>query len=667
MQFLFPGFLFAAFVIAVPIIIHLFNFRRYKKVFFTNVAFLRSIQQTSNSKKKIQQWLVLICRCLAILALVFAFAQPFIESKGKVIQGTNYVFIYLDNSFSMGGLSAGNNLLEKAKETAHQIISGFGPDDKFQIITNNLEGAQQQWLNKEEAYAIVDEKIISPQFKTFSQVFKGMQQNFKIAGQGKYNAYFISDFQKNAADLARLKDSSIQCNLVPLLSSDLSNTYVDTAYFKDQVASPGIANQLIFRINNDGTELTTVKPVLKFNGNNKPLSIKKINAKSSLTDTVPILSTQAGFQSAEIIINDSPITFDDNYFIAWNEVSKVNVLIINDGSGNKYLNTALQTSRLFNVTNEELSRVNFGKFTDYQLIILNEIRSTSSGLISELTKAMNGGTNLVIFPNGKSLSAISQLSAAFDLGVSSTQSFETKQAYSINTRDYIFQNVFEGKTQQLKLPVTKSNFPIRTKTTKGAVSLLSYRDGSAFLVRYPRYSAQIFLCASQLDINTSDFVRNGEVIVPFLFKAAFNANNQQKLAFTIGQNESFEINNSGGGQDAVLKFTGPQTFIPEQIKKGQRTVINTGKETILPGIYQLEKGGKYAFNYSRKESKMDFLDLAKIKSFESDHVTVITPSAQANLASVVQEGDTGISLWKYFLISALVFLFLEIAFLRWFK
>ncbi|HQW70666.1 MAG: BatA domain-containing protein [Saprospiraceae bacterium] len=667
MQFLFPAFLTAAFVIAIPIIIHLFNFRRYKKVFFTNVAFLRSIQQTSNSRKKVQQWLVLACRCLALIALVMAFAQPFFETKGKVKQGTNYSFIYLDNSFSMGASTSEDNLLEKAKETAHQIVSGFGADDKFQIITNNLEGGQQQWLNKEEANAVIDEKVISPQFKTFSQIFKTIQQNFKISGQGKYNAFFLSDFQVNAADLAKLKDTSIQCSLVPLTTSNISNSYIDSAYFKDQVSSPGIANQLIYKIKNDGDKVTTIKPVLKFNGNNRPLAIHKLAARSSITDTVPVLTTQSGYQTAELLINDAPITFDDNYFIAWNEISKVNVLIINDGVSNKYLNTALETSKLFNVTNEELSRVNFGRFNDYQLIILNEINSTTSGLTGELTKAMDAGTNVAIFPSIRNGQVIAQLSSAFNLGASGTVVSSNKQVFTINSKDYIFQNVFEGKTQQLKLPVTKAGFNIQTKATKGAISLLTYRDGSAFLVRYPRFSGQVFLCASPLDVDYSDFVKNGEVIVPFLFKAAFNNSSQQKLSFTIGKNESFEINVEAASSDGVLKFNGTQTFIPEQIKKGKKTIINTGRETILPGIYQLEKSGKFAFNYDRKESQMEFMSLEKIKSYENDNLKVITPSAQANLASVVQEGDTGLSLWKYFLLTALLFLLLEILLIRFYK
>lgn len=74
MKFLFPAFLIASLAIAIPIIIHLFNFRRYKKIHFTNVAFLKAIQQSSNSRKKINKWLVLLLRCLAVLAIVFAFA-----------------------------------------------------------------------------------------------------------------------------------------------------------------------------------------------------------------------------------------------------------------------------------------------------------------------------------------------------------------------------------------------------------------------------------------------------------------------------------------------------------------------------------------------------------------------------------------------------------------
>jgi len=663
MHFLFPTFLIASLAIAIPILIHLFNFRRYKKVFFSNVAFLRSIQQASNSRRKINRWLVLAARCLAVLALVFAFAQPYFETNGKVQQGTNYSVIYLDNSFSMGNKASDGNLLEQGKETARQIVNGFGPDDKFQVITNDNEGFRQSWMNKDEAITSIDERIISPQFKSMSMIFRAMQQGFKLTGSGKHNAYFISDFQKDASDLAAIRDTGIMVNLVPVSSTSMANVYIDTVYFKDQVSVPGVADRLIYKIKNDGSAFNTVKPVLKFNGSAKPLPIVELAGGKGYVDTVSVLTTKSGFQSAELVINDAPITFDDNYFLTWNAVGKIRVLVINDGNQNRYLSSALQASGLFEVTDEEITRVNYSRLGDYSLIIINEVKNVTSGLLDELTKALAGGANLAIFPGIQSQTAINQLSSTFSLGTSGQMNIATQQVSSIDTKDYVFANVFEGRTNQLKLPVSQRNIDINVRSSKGAIPLLSYRSGKAFLVRYPRNGGQIFLCAAPLDPEYSDFVKNGEVLVPFLFKAGFS-NIRKQLAFTIGRNESFEVNQTKEGQDAVMKFTGPQTFIPEQLRKGRKTLINTGKESILPGIYSLENAGLYAFNYDRKESRMDFLTQEQLKSYESDHIKVWDQRAQANLASIIREEDTGLSLWRYLLVAALLLLLAETALLR---
>lgn len=663
MQFLFPTFLIASLVIAIPILIHLFNFRRYKKVYFTNVAFLKSIQQASNSRRKINQWLILACRCLALIALVLAFAQPFFETKGKVVQGTNYSIIYIDNSFSMGSKATDHNLLETGKDIAHSVINGFGPDDKFMVVSNDNSNFSSDWMNKEEALSAIDEKTISPQSRSLSSIFKGMQQSFKLAGQGKFNAYFISDFQKDFSNIPSLNDTAIQVNLIPVTASSVANVYIDTVYFKNQISQPGIANKLVYKIVNDAPYANKVKPVLKYHGNNKPLPVVKIEAGKTLVDTVPILSSGGEYQSAELLINDNPITFDNNYFIAWKDAVKANVLIINENNTNRYLEAAMSSSGLFSVTNVEVSKVNYSSLSQFPLIILNEVKSLSSGLISELNKSLSEGNNLVVFPGLHSGNAIKQLSGAFNLGTDGNFYNQVSQVQTINNKDDIFQNVFEGRTSSLKLPVTQSSLRILTKVARGAVSLLSYRDGYPFLVKYPRGNGKIFLCAAPLDPTYSDFVKNGEVLVPFLFKSGFN-NLSKQLAFIIGRSQSFEILRNARGQDVVVKFTGPQTFIPEQIQRNKKSIIQVGKENILPGIYSLENYGKYAFNYDRRESRMEFLDEQQLKSFESPHIKVWDSQTQTNLASLIQEKDSGLALWKYLLIAALIFLLGETYFIR---
>ena len=70
MQFVNPLFLIALSALAIPILIHLFNFRKYKKVYFTNVHFLQEIQQETKKQSQLRQLLILLARLLAIAALV---------------------------------------------------------------------------------------------------------------------------------------------------------------------------------------------------------------------------------------------------------------------------------------------------------------------------------------------------------------------------------------------------------------------------------------------------------------------------------------------------------------------------------------------------------------------------------------------------------------------
>ncbi|MDX5321532.1 MAG: BatA domain-containing protein, partial [Bacteroidota bacterium] len=78
MKFVNPQFLWAFGVLAIPIIIHLFNFRRFKKVIFPNLRFLKEVQLKNKNKRELRKYLVLASRLLALSFLVLAFAGPFI-------------------------------------------------------------------------------------------------------------------------------------------------------------------------------------------------------------------------------------------------------------------------------------------------------------------------------------------------------------------------------------------------------------------------------------------------------------------------------------------------------------------------------------------------------------------------------------------------------------
>jgi Na+/H+ antiporter NhaD/arsenite permease-like protein len=91
MGFLYPNFLWALFAILIPVIIHLFYFKRFKKVYFSNTKFLKEIKEETTNKNKIKNLLVLLSRILAIVFLVLAFAQPYFPIGHKLKKGSKGV------------------------------------------------------------------------------------------------------------------------------------------------------------------------------------------------------------------------------------------------------------------------------------------------------------------------------------------------------------------------------------------------------------------------------------------------------------------------------------------------------------------------------------------------------------------------------------------------
>jgi Na+/H+ antiporter NhaD/arsenite permease-like protein len=107
MQFLYPLFLTALAALAIPVIIHLFYFRRFKKVYFTNVRFLKNVKEETSARRKVRDLLVLLARMFALAFLVLGFAQPFIGGDDEVQVGNQSISIFIDNSFSMGAFEPG--------------------------------------------------------------------------------------------------------------------------------------------------------------------------------------------------------------------------------------------------------------------------------------------------------------------------------------------------------------------------------------------------------------------------------------------------------------------------------------------------------------------------------------------------------------------------------
>lgn len=676
MSFVYPWFLWALLAIAIPIIIHLFHFRRFKTVYFTNVRFLKEVKEQTSARSKLKHLLVLLSRILAVAFLVFAFAMPYIPSKGgNVKSGSRDVSIFFDNSFSMAAESEDVRLLEKARKRVEEIVSAYSVDDRIQILTADFEGRDQRLLSKEDALTRINEVSITYNVQSLSKVLSRQKTALATGKNKNKEIYMVSDFQKNITDLSLYQDTTYNLNLVPLQSVQNQNIAIDSAWFLSPVQSLNQPNPLVVKIRNyTDQSISNISMSLSLDNQTRPLGTLTIPAQTSIIDTIDVPVLRTGWHEAKLTIKDYPIEFDNDYHFTFNVDEQVDILQIYNGAPNRFVEATFANNDYFKATAQDVGRLNYAEFAKYDLVILDELPSIPSGLISELYNYAKNGGNVVVFPHYEAdLETYNQLTRQFNANnYGSIDKRERKVAF-INFEEFIFNDVFEERLNNLKLPTTQANYKIAKRASAGEEVILRYRDGGSFVGKYTTDRGHLFLCAAPLGIDYSDFVKNGEIFVPMLYKMALSATSEAKVSYTIGQDEILETDNNASASELVYKIKSNQgEFIPEQRPMGSRVILGMNNQIRSAGVYNLYLNeetilDKFAFNYDRKESQLTFYTQDDLANIVGDQVAIIEGNNAHDFTEIITTQSKGTPLWKWCLVIALIALALETALLRFWK
>lgn len=671
MQFLYPGFLWGLLALAIPVIIHLFYFRRFKRIYFTNVKFLKEIKEETSSRNKLKNLLILAMRLAAVACLVFAFAQPFIPTGENVKLGEKAVSIYIDNSFSMAAEKENIPLLDLAKERAVKIVNAYGEETRFQILTADFEGRHQRLVNKEEALSMIEEIEISPAVQKLSKVINRQKQVLK----GDHHIVFIlSDFQKSITDIGHWTDSLTELNLLPIQHSIAKNVSIDSAWFAAPVPILGEANKLVVKYTNHADEdVEEMNATLFKDGQEKPTGMLSIAARSSITDTIPLNILKVGIHEATLRIKDFPVQFDDSLYLSFLVKEKVRVLAINESAPDRYLQALFGGIQYFQFDNQEVARTQYQVFKDYDLILLNSVRSLSSGLIDELYKFMESGGKVLMLPGRDSdVTSYNALLSRAKARTLQTWSAQEKKVSTLNTQDFVFSDVFSSVSGNLRLPTTKAGFSFSQASSSGSLSILAYRDGSPFLYRNALGEGQLYVCASNLSTENNDLASLAEIFVPMLYRMALVKSDGGHLGYFIGKDNLVEIENQKVSGESVYRLKGASEFIPSQQGFGKKLVLDVKNQVMRAGFYDVVLGERIqerlAFNYDRQESDLSLYTEAEIRDqVKNDAVNILNFEGQEGIRDFVGEKDKGIVLWRWFLLAALLFLLAEVLIIRWVK
>ncbi|MBK8659237.1 MAG: BatA and WFA domain-containing protein [Bacteroidetes bacterium] len=673
MQFLFPWFLTALVALAIPVIIHLFNFRRFKTVYFSNVKFLKEVKEETASRSKLKHLLVLAARLLALAFLVFAFAQPFISNKkNQFAAGKKNVSIYIDNSFSVNAIQDGRSLFDKAKATAKEIVKSYAADDAFQLLSNDFEGRHQRLVNKEEFTAMIDELEISPAVRSMQEITKRQQEMLNRNNEKNKTAYLLTDFQKNMSDWS--VDSSISYNLIPLSADVQNNLFIDSVWFAEPVQLIGQNVTLVVKLTNSGGEKTDGKRLaLKLNGQTKTMSELSIEPASSVTDTLRFLVTQPGWNKVELTISDYPITYDDNYYVAFKAIEKVNVLSVSGNRSNPFLDAMFSYQPEFSYRTVSESGLPSDSLQGIQLLVLSDLKNISSTLTATINGYVSAGGTVALFPAAQcDMESYNRLLNSLQANSMTGFSVQQQDLATINLQQNIFSDVFEKIPDNLQLPLAKQYYTFSRGTTSREEPILTLKDGSSFLSHYPSGKGSVYVAAVPLNKDFSELPVHA-IFVPMIYKMALQAVQVSNIAYFIGSKTRIEIEGTGKVSEQAIKIFGDQVeFIPEQYAVGGKMLLGLSEQINQAGFYTigLDKPTAtdlLALNFDRRESLLDFYSAADLKEKYALRNVQVVDGAKAEVAAVVKELDKGTPLWKICLILTLVFLAIEIALLRFWK
>jgi len=690
MSFLYPYFLFGLIAVSIPILIHLFNLRTYKVVYFSNIEFLKNIKQETKAKSQLKQLLILLMRILAVSSLVFAFSQPYFPVAENVqINEKQAVGIYIDNSFSMEAESKNGNLLEVAKMKAREIVEAHSQSTEFYLITNDFNPKYRNKITKEYLLEQIAEVRTGAAARKISEIFSRQQlvlsqnrQANKANVKEKNTLFILSDLQKSSSDYASLlNDSSINVRVVPLTTQVTNNLYIDSCWFETPYRRYNQQEELFVRIVNKSSEAYNDIPVkLLLNDSLRALGSFNISENSYETVKLSFSNTRSGIIYGQVEISDYPVTFDNVYYFSYNLAEVINILLINENDSSRYLSALFRNDNYFNLKQTNFQQVQASQFSNFQCIILNELSSLSTGLSHELSNYAHKGGTVIILPS--MLANTADYNFLFNLV--KTAEFEqidstVNAVETINYQHRIYKNVFQRIEENVDLPVVLKHFSVRSSVRSTDENLLVSKRKSPLLREVHHGKGSIFISTFPLDEKISNFVKHA-LFVPTFYNIVLSGQSQPSIYQIIGKDEIVTLNNfslqTNYNVFRITQLKGTFDFIP------QHSTSNESGELRLLLHGNVQQAGNYtvsssdvsisglAFNYNRSESELEYYtksELADIlKTNNLNNFTIIDATEQDNMVEAVREISSGKQLWKYFIFFALIFLAAEIILIRWF-
>lgn len=642
MQFKHPEILYLLFLLVIPILVHLFQLRRFKKEYFTNVKFLKELSIQTRKSSKIKKYLLLASRLLLLACLIFAFAQPYFKAKDSA-NAKNELFIVLDNSYSMQAKGQKGELLKRAVQ---DLLEQIPDNSNFSLVTND----ENYWNTNIKA---IEKDLQNLKYSAIPFSLENALTKIKSRKTFENKDIFvISDaIGLNKNHLKSIGENDKTYFVIPK-AEQLKNIAIDSVYLAQTLDN---FYEIGVQFSSNLEENKSI-PVAIYN--QKELIAKTILNLKKNKETLNFTIPKEDFHG-HVNINDNSLAFDNTLYFSISKPKINNVLSIGEIEKSDFL-SRIYTKPEFNYNNSTINTLDYSQLNKQDAIILNELDNIPVALQTNLKSFVDKGGNVVLIPSDKN--DISNLNTFLNLfgGIQfSNLQNQEKKITKINFSNPLFSNVFEKKITNFQYPNVLKSFATKSSYSQA----LSYDDQSAFLMSIQKVTANVFVFSAPINKSNSNF-QNSPLIVPTFYKMALNTDKNGVKYETIGNSNPFLITANAVNNEVISIKSSNEEFIPMQQILSDKIKISCADNPKEAGNFEIIQNKKQveniSFNFDRKESSLiassdETLDELKIiENIESffDKIQIDRNDSQV---------------WKWFLIFTLLFLLIEIAIQKFIK
>lgn len=698
MTFLAPLFLTALAAVAIPVIIHLLNLKKPKRVAFSTLAFFRELQKSTIRRLKIKRWLLLAIRTVTVILLALALARPYLPPQAGFATGSQAVLygLLIDNGMYMDIIDEQGPLLHQVRDIALELTDRARDQDRFLVVNTHGERVRPGILTAAQARDVLEDieavsggSQLPSRFATLTAAMQEWQ------GEAKSLFWLTSAYQagkQDAPGLTPAEGAEIPVYVAAVGTARLANTVVTEVRKVGGVVGAGRPFRVEVTVANTGMVPVVRHFVsLELDGQLAGQYQAELQPGESKPYLFEVSGRTSGDLTGKVILEGDAFVSDNAYYFSIDIPETREVLLVSsEDPQDSYLRQVLLAGEQLQerIRLRTLSAAEFNQtadFSGYDAIILDGLPEISDGVAELLLRYVQAGKGLVFYPSERgNLMSYNRFLSRAGAGqfTGFTGNFGTMSPVvrigRIVEGHPVLDSVFEKTASEevrITLPSVFYHLNYRPEATSGGFTILRTELDDPLLVEHRLGNGTIMISMIGNGPGWSAFPAN-PLFAPIGYRTTL-------YAASTGSGGLFQ-HTVGALFDRLLALEGPSVDIigERQSYRTDAPVTGTGEvrirtttESWVPGIYQITDGSRVrllAANTHVSESDFQSLSKQELEIMLKDQLYLMEvfesgSASGLNIREQVSAAGFGSEVWHWFILLAFLGLLVESAVSRWYK